>query len=260
MIFEKTSVYNILYVNIISQQALYFNIYFTQYLVFDIFFYLVILKNSKRGGGNINTGRLLRWVKKRKYIVLAIVCVLVALTCCLGLILSARAIPKACAAHEKRVRAEISKRVYESVKYVTSQMSQQICNQTVYDENGYISHVSLDFVKINEICNFVVTDLSNSFLKDPKVYISVPIGSALGINVFSGKGPGVNVAANVYPTFSAKIESSFTAAGINQTLHELTLTVSCDIVSVCVDETIEISESYDFNIHQSIIVGSVPFA
>ena len=208
----------------------------------------------------LNTGRIIRWMKKRRYAVIAAVCVLVSLCLVTGFILSARAIPKACAAHEKRVRSEVSKRVFESVRYVTEQMVSDMSVQTFYDENGYISHVDLDFARINNICNYVVADLGKSFEKEPKVYISVPSGSVTGIDMLSGKGPSIRVAATVYPSFSAKIESSFTAAGINQTLHKLTLTVSCDIVSVCVDETIEISESYDFNIKQSIIVGSVPFS
>lgn len=208
----------------------------------------------------MNTGRILRYLKKRKYVAVAAVCVLMAILCTVSFILSSRAIPKACAAHEKRVRAEISKRVYESVRYVTEQMVSEICTQAVYDDRGYISHVDLDLASINDICNYVVTDLGKSFEKDPKVDISVPVGSVTGIDMLFGKGPAIKVAASVYPAFSAKIESSFTAAGINQTLHKLTLTVYCDVVSVCVDETVEISESYDFNIQQSIIVGSVPFA
>ena len=208
----------------------------------------------------MNTGRMLRLIRKRRYSAVVVICVLMALFLALSFVLSSKAIPKACAAHEKRVRAHISKRVYESVRYVTEQMVDEICTRTVYDDKGYISHVDLDFASINDICNFVVTDLEKSFERDHTVDISVPVGSVIGIDMLSGKGPGIKVTATVYPAFSAKVESSFTAAGINQTLHKLTLTVSCDIVSVCVDETIEISQSYDFNIKQSIIVGSVPFS
>ncbi len=189
-----------------------------------------------------------------------ILAICLTLSCILGFILSSRAIPLACDAHEKMVRAELSRRIHECVNGIIDKALEKLCVQTIYGENGQISRVDLDFAAVNTICSGVVSDLSNSFTKSPTVDISVPLGSVSGIKAFSGKGASVNVSAYVYPSFSAKIESSFSEAGINQTMHKLTLTVFCDTVSVCADETVEFSECYDFNIMQSIIVGSVPFA
>ena len=199
-------------------------------------------------------------MKRRKYLGAAIVAVFICVSLLASFILSERAIPKACAAHEKAVRAEVSKRVYESVRSVCAGIDGEFTTRIIYDENSNVSRVDLDLTAVNEICDSVVSSLLIGFEKDPTVDISVPIGSVIGIKAFSGRGRAVNVSAYVYPSFSAKIESSFSDAGINQTLHKVTLTVYCDTVSVCADETVEFSESYDFNIFQSIIVGSVPFS
>lgn len=203
---------------------------------------------------------IFRWMKKRRKTVMVMLCILVVAALCFELVLSLKALPKACLAHEKTVRAEISQRVYNCVELICKNISAELSTQTFYDENGYISHIDLDFVQINEICQSVVSTLSNNFAKRPTVDISVPFGSIVGIGAFTGKGPRIKVRAYMYPAFSAKVESSFSDAGINQTLHKITLTVCCDTVSVCADETVEISQSFDFNIIQSIIVGTVPFS
>ena len=90
----------------------------------------------------MNTGRMLRLIRKRRYSAVVVICVLMALFLALSFVLSSKAIPKACAAHEKRVRAHISKRVYESVRYVTEQMVDEICTRPVTLTNRWLRSVA----------------------------------------------------------------------------------------------------------------------
>ena len=208
----------------------------------------------------MNKTKIERWLRKNKYVPAAIIATGTALVIGFLMLTSWLAIPKAIGIHKGSVRAQMSSRIYETVRSVIDENDARLCTQNVYGENGAVSLVTTDSQKVNEICSSVISELNGSFLKDPYVIIEIPLGNAVGISFLSGKGPAIRVRASVYPTFFVDISSNFRDAGINQTLHELILTVKCDAVSVCADDTVDISESYTFCIKQQLIVGTVPFS
>ena len=205
--------------------------------------------------------KILRWLKRHKNVPVAIIATGICIILVLMAVTSWMAIPKARKIHEYSARSQTSSRIYVTVKSVIEELAinTDLCTETVYTDSGSISYVSVDSAKINEICNTVVHRLNESFKEDPYIEIRIPFGDAVGMPLLTGKGPSISVRASVYPTFYADVSSRFKEAGINQTLHELTLTVVCSSVSVCGDDRAEINESYTFSLQQRLIVGGVPF-
>lgn len=89
--------------------------------------------------------------------------------------------------------------------------------------------------------------------------LRVPVGSFTGLVFLSAVGPPVSLSIDSKQTVICRFTSTFTSAGVNQTLHHITLTVD---VSIAVYNPYhirrEIGISSDYEIAQTVIVGAVP--
>ena len=88
--------------------------------------------------------------------------------------------------------------------------------------------------------------------------VSLPLGSALGVKFLAGVGPRVQVAIVPIGAVSATFSSTLESAGINQTLHQvfLTLRSTVRIILPTGSETVEVVGSLP--VAENIIVGLVP--
>ena len=86
----------------------------------------------------------------------------------------------------------------------------------------------------------------------------IPLGSALGIGLLSGRGPTLRAA--VYPVgrVQSSVVSSFEEAGVNQTCHRLTLTLQTEMAVLIPGEKLEISVEASVPLAETVLVGSVP--
>ncbi len=88
--------------------------------------------------------------------------------------------------------------------------------------------------------------------------LSVPLGTLLGSQIFSGMGPRITVNADTYGFALTDVVSTFESVGINQTVHRITvnasLSASTYIGTYHVAETVESSVP----VAETIIVGQVP--
>ena len=88
--------------------------------------------------------------------------------------------------------------------------------------------------------------------------VSVPLGSALGLTLFAGRGPRIPVSIVPVGSVSTSFKTEFEACGINQTRHKvyLELTASIRIVIPTGAKTTEVAAN--MLVAESIIVGAVP--
>ena len=69
---------------------------------------------------------------------------------------------------------------------------------------------------------------------------------------------GAPTTTNISPTLFANFVSSFSQAGINQTLHRLNMEVSIDVAVLVLGETSSFTMSSQVVVAETIIVGQVP--
>ena len=89
--------------------------------------------------------------------------------------------------------------------------------------------------------------------------ISIRLGNFTGLVFLSNFGPDLQFSVDSSQTVSCEFSSSFESAGINQTVHHITITVYVDLLIYSpfrIDETV--STASTFEIAQSVIVGTVP--
>ena len=101
----------------------------------------------------------------------------------------------------------------------------------------------------------IVEELDNSVISE----LRIPIGSAIGGELFSGRGPKVTVKILSVTYIRTKLENTFVDAGINQTRHKIMLDVSVD-VEVFVPGYRDVIETVETRVEvaETIIVGRVP--
>lgn len=128
------------------------------------------------------------------------------------------------------------------------------------DSSGRVTSVSANSVLINNFANELDIVIGNEIEKqdlfENKVYLSGLIGSEL----FSGMGPKIPIRFQPVSVTHADISHTFEEAGINQTLHTITLFVSVDIEILLPFAYSVMTVKSEMPIAQTLIVGTVPDA
>ena len=88
--------------------------------------------------------------------------------------------------------------------------------------------------------------------------MKIPLGSLLGSGLLAGKGPGLTYRFLPEGSVSTRILSRFEACGVNQTRHQLLLSVEvqgCAILSRC---QVEVEVPTEYVLAETVVVGTVP--
>ena len=125
-------------------------------------------------------------------------------------------------------------------------------------ENGELTAILSDMEKINKLKSRVGMIIQNKFLSLKDRKISVALGTLSGIEMFNGLGPGVPMKISVSGNVSTDFKTSFSGAGINQTIYQIYLYIRtriCVMVPGC--SCCEDFES-SFLVSEIVVLGNVP--
>lgn len=126
------------------------------------------------------------------------------------------------------------------------------------DSSGRISAIISQSGEINRLKAEVAQKVQNALHKTNKMITYIPLGTFLSKGLFSGYGPRVPVRLTPIGRANVEIEDSFLDAGINQTRHEIHLTVKAKINVLMVGGSIAADVETVLPLAQSVIVGEVP--
>lgn len=125
-------------------------------------------------------------------------------------------------------------------------------------ESAKITSLKTDSKKINMLKAELSNEITENIRQGKRVSVSVPIGAFTGLVLLSSFGPEMPVNLRMDGSCTTNIESEFTSAGINQTVHHIYLYVEADVSLTCpiiAHETTIISK---YELCQTVIVGSTP--
>lgn len=88
--------------------------------------------------------------------------------------------------------------------------------------------------------------------------LSVPLGTLTGQPLLSGKGPSVRVRVDSVGEVTAGYTNSFTAAGVNQTLHQVSLDITATVRLFLPGKILPVSVSSSVCVAETVIVGETP--
>ena len=126
------------------------------------------------------------------------------------------------------------------------------------NSDNEITSVSCVSSKINSLKTDISKQINKGFENQDKNGFSIAVGTISGINLFSGVGPDITVHFEKEGSVKTDIKSSFSSAGINQTLHRIYIEVSSDIVAIAAAGTYKSNVETKFLLAETVIVGEIP--
>lgn len=126
------------------------------------------------------------------------------------------------------------------------------------DLNGRITALKTNMSEINRLKTDILNLINDEILALDTSDLGIPIGNLFLPEIFSGKGPGIPVYILSIRNSDASFSSNFTEAGINQTLHQLTMDVSVDVAVLVLGQTNNFTVTSQVVVAETIIVGQVP--
>ena len=126
------------------------------------------------------------------------------------------------------------------------------------DLNGRITALKTNMSEVNRLKTKILNLINDEILAMDTDHLGVPLGSLLLPEFFSGKGPSIPVQILTIRNSDGSFASHFTEAGINQTLHQLTMEVLVDISVLVLGETHSFTVATQVIVAETIIVGDVP--
>lgn len=126
------------------------------------------------------------------------------------------------------------------------------------DLNGNVTAVRTNMEEINRLKSAVLRRVDEKLEQLSWEQLGVPIGSVLLPELFSGRGPDIPVRVLAVRTSDAVFRNEFSEAGINQTLHIITIDIHVVITVLTWTGTRDIPVDSAVIAAQTVIVGTVP--
>lgn len=126
------------------------------------------------------------------------------------------------------------------------------------DENGKINSISVNMFQVNMLKSRISASLAGIEKNRERMEVGIPIGNLFGSELLSGRGMEITIRIIPSGALRSDIESEFSAEGINQTLHRLTLKIELDCVLALPLKSEKVSVNTTLCIAETVIIGEVP--
>ena len=126
------------------------------------------------------------------------------------------------------------------------------------DLDGRITALKTNMSEVNRLKTDILNLINDEILALDTSDIGIPLGSLFLPELFSGKGPSIPVRILSIRNSDASFASSFSQAGINQTLHQVTMIVSVDVAVLVLGQTSSFTVNSEVVVAETVIVGEVP--
>ena len=126
------------------------------------------------------------------------------------------------------------------------------------DLDGRITALKTNMSEVNRLKTDILNIINDEILALDTMDLGIPLGSLLLPQFFSGKGPQIPVRILSIRNSDAVFSSNFSQAGINQTLHQLTMVVSIDVAMLVLAKTSSFTVTSEVVVAETVIVGEVP--
>ncbi len=124
--------------------------------------------------------------------------------------------------------------------------------------DGQITALKTNMAEVNRLKTAILNLVNDEILAMDTSALSIPLGSLALPELFSGRGPGIPVQIISIRNSDGSFSSQFSEAGINQTLHQLSMEVLVDVSVLVLGKAEEFTVSSHVVVAETVIVGQVP--
>lgn len=126
------------------------------------------------------------------------------------------------------------------------------------DLDGRITALKTNIGEVNRLKTDILNIINDEILALDSSDLGIPLGSLFLPEFISGKGPEIPVHIIAIRNSDATFVSHFSEAGINQTLHQVTMVVSVDVAVLVLGKTDTFTMTSEVVVAETVIVGAVP--
>ena len=126
------------------------------------------------------------------------------------------------------------------------------------DLDGRITALKTNMSEVNRLKTDILNIINDEILALSTDDLGIPLGSLFLPELLSGRGPSIPVEILTIRNSDASFSSSFSEAGINQTLQQMNMHVSVDVTVLVLGQTNSFTISSQVVVAETIIVGDVP--
>lgn len=126
------------------------------------------------------------------------------------------------------------------------------------DLNGRITALKTNMSEVNRLKTAILNRINDEILAMDTSALGIPLGNLILPEIMSDIGPEIPVHILSIRNSDADFGSNFLQAGINQTLHQLNMTIYVDVAILVLGKTLSFSVSTQVVVAETIIVGDVP--
>lgn len=161
---------------------------------------------------------------------------------------------------KEKIRSASTRVISESIgeAIITQNLRYEELVSVSYSAENKIEFIEIDSVKVNLLIREVTREVQRHFDNLNNEGIEIALGTFTGIPFLYGVGPNISVQLVPVGTINTKINSSFTSAGINQTLHRLYFVISASVGMVLPANTQSVETEMEVVLCESILVGNIP--
>lgn len=126
------------------------------------------------------------------------------------------------------------------------------------DSDGRVTALQSNMAEFNRLQTAVADDVLARLAQVSVSELSVPLGTLTGSPLLAGRGPKLTVKMETLGSATASFRDKFTAAGINQTKHQILLDVDVSVSILLPGITTYTKVSNEISVAETVIVGGVP--
>ena len=126
------------------------------------------------------------------------------------------------------------------------------------DVNGRITALKTNMSEVNRLKTDILNIINDEILQIDTEDLGIASGNLILPEIFAGKGPRIPVQIISIRNSDASFSSTFSQAGINQTLHKLNMHVCVDVTVLVLGKSESYTVSSQVVVAETVIVGQVP--
>ena len=126
------------------------------------------------------------------------------------------------------------------------------------DETGHITALRSNVAEVNRMQGQITDEILHRLSEVATSELEIPLGTLTGSALLAGRGPSLFVRMQAVGSASAAFRNQFTAAGINQTRHQIFLDVDVYMSILLPGMKTSTRASNEIAVAETVIVGGVP--
>ena len=126
------------------------------------------------------------------------------------------------------------------------------------DDTGHITALRSNVAEVNRMQGRIADEILARLAEVSTSELEIPLGTLTGSALLAGRGPNLHVRMQAVGSASATFRNLFTAAGINQTRHQIFLDVDVYMSILLPGMKTSTKVSNEIAVAETVIVGGVP--